>query len=932
MRCTHHHVLSAMLVALPFMATTLALRGSLAQSHTTTGTGSRSLLQSDNNYSVKQTPEASCQATFDNGGLAALINEPFLYISPSFLEKCMETLPLDVNNTIDHIYNLDGIFSQFHCFYNLAKDPKNSTPMSYQPELGYTIYEGEGQGQVDIAKRMSDLILDIQTNKAANITTFWTMNAIFQDLRDGHVSVPPVSGEAFVTWFLRVFPTRNLNGTILSKPEFSLKENGEMALKIIWMDTATETETESVVATINGTTVADFVKTLANSRSVQFNWQNLGARVNSLVKSASNAGFQHYLFPLMFNTRPTEALSDTFEVTYTDGTEETFRTGVFSPGMASLMGVNEENSDVYELKNRSLVENVINSPGQAYQYYSQARGQIVDSINRAIDPASDAVEISKKSSMDGAPTLKSVKSGTSLVKAKSVADNDKNSIDFDHTWYNNRTEIVDGAPQTIQEHMAGYKIEKDYAILKIGTWLMDPMVFRAEVWSNLTAAAKENGITKLMIDISGNGGGYGVNAASLAVSMFPNVEYSWFVNNLDQTLNEPMQDYVTVVMPLINQFENMTESWSDEQVSKVINDLSEDQLTSLATTAKSLENFCELNNDAFCVGQYCEFSCRQLEQLAREVQNFLKYPTPPAFMDVWNSVFTVARELSAWTTTLAGTIRQYYGLDSTPEPVVRGGVAYNVTQRSSLLTYNDYNEAALKALQAQHSFDEYIIVSDGNAASASSIFASSVEQIWKNREQSGATSSVVTVGYGGTGDQSDMAIASIPAAVENIRLDNAFYTTFSLSMIPMLLPVVSDDTFVDLVGVIDSLDRRTYRPSYFAQTLPRLSVQNYYDNFMDPGALPLQYIKMQPDKYIPQFLTQTSFGRNRDLLSLYRTTYQFFSNGIGILDGGDTPIVAVEKKVVTKSAKEDPHHKGSRQLKKALRLQNPTQIRREARV
>ena len=61
--------------------------------------------------------------------------------------------------------------------------------MSYQPELGYTI-AGEGEGKVDIRNRVIDLRLDVSDNQAANISTFWSLNAIFADLRDGHVRVP----------------------------------------------------------------------------------------------------------------------------------------------------------------------------------------------------------------------------------------------------------------------------------------------------------------------------------------------------------------------------------------------------------------------------------------------------------------------------------------------------------------------------------------------------------------------------------------------------------------------------------------------------------------------------------------------------------------------------------------------------------------------
>jgi len=254
-------------------------------------------------------------------------------------------------------------------------------------------------------------------------------------------------------------------------------------------------------------------------------------------------------------------------------------------------------------------------------------------------------------------------------------------------------------------------------------------------------------------------------------------------------------------------------------------------------------------------------------------------------LDVWNQLFTVVRELNAWTTTLAGWRNMKYGTeDYSYNTVVRGGVAYNVTSRKSLMSLKEYNEAALKAPQLRHSFDEYLIVSDGAAASASSIFSSAVEQIWKNRDRSGADARVTTVSFGGTGDKADLTMAGVPASVEDVRLDNSLYTTILLLLFPMLLPVTIgnlNEMFDYLLDVARFVDGDTYSPPYFAQELPRIPVQNYYDPFMDRGALPLQYIEMQPDEYIRQFFIGTTFNDDYDLASLYFEASAFFLQSTG---------------------------------------------------
>ena len=193
------------------------------------------------------------------------------------------------------------------CFYYLAKDPEDSFPKSYQPELGYTI-AGEGEGKVDILRRVSDLFFDVRDNQAANISTFWTLNAIFQDLRDGHVGVPPVSGEPLVEWGLRIFPSRVIREGLVAKPEFSVATNGELVLKIFWQDQFDGSESESVVDTINGLTVPEFLFYMANTRSMYLAFQSVGARINQLLRILSAVDYNFFIFPLLFNTNPTEVL------------------------------------------------------------------------------------------------------------------------------------------------------------------------------------------------------------------------------------------------------------------------------------------------------------------------------------------------------------------------------------------------------------------------------------------------------------------------------------------------------------------------------------------------------------------------------------------------------------------------------------------------
>jgi hypothetical protein len=94
-------------------------------------------------------------------------------------------------------------------------------------------------------------------------------------------------------------------------------------------------------------------------------------------------------------------------------------------------------------------------------------------------------------------------------------------------------------------------------------------------------------------------------------------------------------------------------------------------------------------------------------------------------------------------------------------------------------------------------------------------------------------------------------MALFPASVQFVHIENPLITYGALVMLYTLLIDVlnmGDEELDSLnnafVDSIDAYGDTIYEPSYFADTLPYLPVVNYYDAFMGPGALPLQYVKM----------------------------------------------------------------------------------------
>jgi len=181
-----------------------------------------------------------------------------------------------------------------------------------------------------------------------------------------------------------------------------------------------------------------------------------------------------------------------------------------------------------------------------------------------------------------------------------------------------------------------------------------------------------------------------------------------------------------------------------------------------------------------------------------------------------------------------------------------------------------YDEASRASLATNHSFDEYLILSNGVAGSTTAIFQSQVRQLWIHRNSTQANSSVTAVSYGGaTNALGDVTMAGFPASVVAIMISYPIIEAGLLDMFQSLLP--SNSSFAEELNEASAAYTDTLPiPPVYAHSFPRMPVSNYYVSFMQPEALPLQYIKVAPDAHIPRVYTQVALGESTsDLGDLY---------------------------------------------------------------
>lgn len=176
--------------------------------------------------------------------------------------------------------------------------------------------------------------------------------------------------------------------------------------------------------------------------------------------------------------------------------------------------------------------------------------------------------------------------------------------------------------------------------------------------------------------------------------------------------------------------------------------------------------------------------CEQARHFESNVTEFLNLPEPTTFGEMFTSLLITIENYNPWSVALGGPLAVLI-----PEivlggvrTVIRGGVESNITTTFNLALQFLFDDAITVSDFLEHEFDEIVFVSDGQAASAAAIFPFEASQLYKNSDRSNVTQKVTLCAYGGTGNQEDFTIASIPASVQGIHLEDPIVGKAAISL------------------------------------------------------------------------------------------------------------------------------------------------------
>ena len=195
--------------------------------------------------------------------------------------------------------------------------------------------------------------------------------------------------------------------------------------------------------------------------------------------------------------------------------------------------------------------------------------------------------------------------------------------------------------------------------------------------------------------------------------------------------------------------------------------------------------------------------CQQTDFLRRNVTEFVTNRDLPSYINLFLSLGETIFQYNPWTVVLQqaeknqlitndqlGPPTSNISITDTlrkegPQQFIRGGVQANFTAKFDLLGRTQawvYDDIASLNDELDYSFDEYVFVSDGVAGSMAAIFPFTAAQLYKNRNESLVEVEVRLASYGGLGKPHDFSIASHPASVQGVHLEDPIIGAAALMM------------------------------------------------------------------------------------------------------------------------------------------------------
>ena len=785
--------------------------------------------------------------------------------------NCLRKVRLDQDFAVTAVEAYRDVFAAGYGYYFYNSDVLDSDPL--KNPYSWEIFNGSSGGQVNYEKEFNALIDEIKKDGGADGTLSYRITDIIIQARDAH-SDP-------VEW-----PLGNLN-LIQSSSDapvwlnLRLKEGSsevEVVGNVIGPTGSGVAETK-VVTTINGEDALSFLRDLTTNPAlgISSQFRSPGVRMNVfLSKQEPTASV-----PRWASIRPGDIskLPSGLDIAYEDGSSTTWEFVIFVPIDLALLPTGEL-AEYFQTPAGG-------NSGPLALYINMVEGRPAPK-QRTVTARENSVNIDVPRDY--------------YIIPGSLGDK-KNILGFN--IFNDRTA---DPPATF----SGYTVvNEDTMVWKLPTfsnpYSIDDVI---NFWNAMVMEAEKQEITKLIIDISNNGGGSIANAYAAVGLLYPDAPYDDVVHWYTTRISDVM---VTLGDTFVN-FEAITEAMGSKKNTDTIksylrgvgiNTFKEgvrsilEVLTNaayLAASTGSCKDFSAQglatcltnggNNENWINVNYTSMS--DLLTTAQEVLDEDEDSADDGNSDLIALMSTFLDRLGTAINrpTYCANIKETCKTIKTKQ----GGVEVLSSDYFKNIAMSEDVLKQVRSASKGNPFKSYVLLSNAQlVGSAANIFESALRHI--SRKYSDTMPKTTGVSIGCLGDASQCDMTSFQGQVaEGPKFAGSLYAMYGvLSALQQTINLLPDSVVSKLQG-ISKQDIREYnqaterylaklpKPPTISSTIPQYNSLPIYSLDLPKETIPQEFYNRPPEGYLPIWPApqSTTFADQSSLPEIYAELEQFF--------------------------------------------------------
>lgn len=517
------------------------------------------------------------------------------------------------------------------------------------------------------------------------------------------------------------------------------------------------------------------------------------------------------------------AIPSHYKVVYTDGTKTRWLTGV-----SVLPGVVTGNIPPV------MLEEELRIPGTAYMMFNRTSDMLTSLAMPTLEEKAPLSQENYPRTHGMKPQLKFTSFGT--------PDKDGNDV-------------------------AGYAILQDFLVLKLESFRFEERTDMVNVCNQIREAAKAAEVSKLMIDLTNNIGGYVALAYDLVICLYPDIAFEDLSNLYDAKSNPASQFFFEVISSHLTRFWELSSSASVMSEAARIASLSSETLGDcLADTKQIAQGLWELLGS---------LQSSSLLAYAIEIESTAKSRQPPSISAAELGFLTSLVTELVFENSLYEEFNGAFTGSGIFDPLSidslnRGGQISNYTSKF-MLYWPTHAERARSQLTVENPFQSYLLLSNGASISSAETFAATAYFYAKQSERN--VTPFATVCFGGSGNANDCPFASVAGGTVDESDVSTYYTTYGgLKFLSTWFGGAFPELALDAERYLELLPE----VPYFAAGMPSFSMKEMYLNSFGPDALPLEYYDLKADHYLKQWWMNTQLDNGSDLKDLYDAASRFF--------------------------------------------------------